>query len=497
MAVREVVRIVRFRRQISQGILAPTWLVAEAERIAVRLHVRLPEILAVPGLGTPMVWCLCRPKLLLPAHLAKSVDLARWRGILAHELAHLRRGDQWVSRLELAAGLVWWWNPLYWLARRQLDAEAELACDACVVQVLPEDRLAYAEMLFQIGSDFSLAGSPAPVLGVAGSGRFFERRLRMILDDRTPGQRSFPALLVVCFLVLLAVPSWTSANSAAIILTDQKKETPTATAPSPDLAPTQIDDDEDDDGDDDDRDDADDDDDDQKENKSGKAPKHEKEHAKSQKAAKAKGEVDIDVDTDLKDIGKRVEETLGPDFEKKIEAWAERFAKQIEDKFGEGSDFAKKMEALGKEMEQKFGEGSDFAKKMEALGKEMEQKFGEDSEFAKKMEGLGKEMEQKFGPGSDFAKKMEQKFGEGSDFAKKMEALGKDIEKKTKDAQDLGAKSRKDTGAHRAADLKLKTKPAARKDRIQALEAKIQELMKELEELKEQKSDDGERDNQE
>ena len=133
-----------------------------------------------------MLWCLGRPKLLLPCHLIKSLEASRWRGILAHELAHLRRGDHWVGRLELAAGLVWWWNPLYWLARRRLDAEAELACDAWVVWALPDDRLTYAEVLFQICSEFSLAGSPAPALGVAGSGRFFERRLTMILRDRRP-----------------------------------------------------------------------------------------------------------------------------------------------------------------------------------------------------------------------------------------------------------------------------------------------------------------------
>ena len=97
------------------------------------------------------------------------------------------------------------------------------------------------------------------------------------------------------------------------------------------------------------------------------------------------------------DIDKQIESALGPDFEKKIEAWAEKFAK---------------------EMEEKFGENSEFVKKMEAFGKEMEEKFGDDSEFAKKMEALGKEMEKKFGPGSEFEKNMKEKFGPGSEFEK-------------------------------------------------------------------------------
>ena len=106
-------------------------------------------------------------------------------------------------------------------------------------------------------------------------------------------------------------------------------------------------------------------------------------------------------------IEKVIENLFGPgsDFEKKMEA----FGKEIEAKFGSGSDFEKKMEAFGKEIEAKFGSGSDFEKRMEAFGKEMEAKFGSGSDFEKKMEAFGKEMEQEFGPGSEFAETLKKK----------------------------------------------------------------------------------------
>ena len=194
---------------------APEDLVEEAERIGRCLGVRVPELLVVPDLRTPLLWCLGRPKLLLPAQLVKTLDLDRWRGILTHELAHIRRGDHWVSRLELAAGLIWWWNPVYWLARTRLDAEAELACDAWVVSTLPKDRLAYAEALFDIFSTLSMARAPAPALGAAGSGRFFERRLTMILHGHVSCRLSPLALLAACLLVLFALPSWSTAKPVA------------------------------------------------------------------------------------------------------------------------------------------------------------------------------------------------------------------------------------------------------------------------------------------
>ena len=189
-----------------------------------------PELLVVPDLGTPMLWCLGRPQLLLPGRLVKTLPLDRWRGILTHELAHLRRGDHWVSRLELAAGLIWWWNPLYWLTRARLDAEAELACDAWVVWALPKDRLTYAEVSLISVPTLSLARPLAPTLGVAGSGRFFERRLTMILHNHVPCRLSPLGLLAACLLVSVALPSWSAAKLA--------RRRPEDELVSPSVAPT-------------------------------------------------------------------------------------------------------------------------------------------------------------------------------------------------------------------------------------------------------------------
>jgi beta-lactamase regulating signal transducer with metallopeptidase domain len=141
LGVVQTQRIIRFHRRLRSAVPAPDDLVEAAERIGERLGVRVPELLVVPELATPVLWCLCRPQLLLPLQLVKALDADRWRGILTHELAHLRRGDHWVSRLELAAGLLWWWNPLFWLTRARLDAEAELACDAWVVWAFPNQHL--------------------------------------------------------------------------------------------------------------------------------------------------------------------------------------------------------------------------------------------------------------------------------------------------------------------------------------------------------------------
>ena len=485
-------RIIRFRCRLRASVPAPADLVEEAERIGRCLAVRVPELLVVPDLRTPLVWCLGRPKLLLPAHLVKTLDLDRWRGVLIHELAHIRRGDHWVSRLELAAGLIWWWNPIYWLARTRLDAEAELACDAWVVSTLPKDRLAYAEVLFDIFSTMSMARAPAPALGAAGSGRFFERRLTMILQGHASCRLSPLALLTACLLVLFALPSWSTANPAA----HPPGETAVASlVPTVDLVSVASITDDDDDADDDD-DDADDDDDDdaiakaradihkaqaalkkieadaRKAKADGKKAKADGKKARTDaKKAKTdekdqKGDFEFDFSKLGETIEKAIEGNFGPDFEKKMEELGETIEKAIEGNFG--PDFEKKMEELGeklgKDMEAKLGPGSEFEKKMKKLGEVLEAKLGPGSEFETKMKKLGKDMEAKFGPGSEFEKKIKEQ----------AEKLSSEPQKKA-----ANKPSTKGTAKVPGAG-----NDRQRERRIAALEAQIRKLADELKTLK-------------
>jgi beta-lactamase regulating signal transducer with metallopeptidase domain len=508
LAVGQALRVSRFRSRLRAAVPAPEFLIDEAERIGRGLGIRVPELLIVPDLHTPLVWCLNQPKLLLPAILVKTLDLDSWRGILIHELAHLRRRDHWVSRLELAAGLIWWWNPVYWLALSRIDAEAELACDAWVVSTLPKDRLAYAEALFNIVSTLSMAKAPAPALGAVSSGRLFERRLTMILHGDGSCRLSPRALLAACLLVLLALPSWTTAKSFA---GPTGARIATAVAQSGKsvflTSVTDADHDEDDDAsvakakadlkkaeallkkala-------------DAEKKTVAKKSQADAEKAKGQ-AKKSKGNVDVEVDFDFSKLGEMIEKEIGgkfgPEFEKKMEEFGEKLEKEIEGKFG--PDFQAKMEELGeqigKEMETKFGTGSDFEEKMKAFGKEMEAKFGTGSEFEKMMKDLG---EAKFGTGSelekmmkDIGKEMEAKFGPDSEFQRKVK---QQAEKLGSERQEKSAKSPSDQkngavgSAERSAQDPTGGKDGHRERRIAALEAQIRQLAEELKTLKDDK----------
>ncbi len=462
------------------GDACPDWLADEAEALGARMSVRVPEILVLPEAISPMLWCLGRPKLLVSAAMIKTLGVVGWRGILAHELAHLRRGDPWARRLELAAGLLWWWNPLYWIACRRIEAEAELACDEMAVSASPEGRLAFAEALLNVCRILSPPKPPAPALGVAGAGRFLERRVTMILREQAPSRLTLRAFLGVFLLALLALPGWKSSSAAGPIKLDDPKESARADLDDPKA-------------------DADDDDDDDKAEMRKAAEKKKRAEIKIRikrdvKAKKGKGEKENgDADKAEAKKGKGEKENRDAvkgekesDLAADAAKMGESLARDLEKQLGPGSDFQKEMEKLGPRIE----------KAMKALEVEMEAKFGPGSDFEK-------EIAKKFGPGSDFEKDIAKKFGPGSDFEKKMMKLGDEVDAKHKEAAEAPEpmtveakrKERTEVAKQRAATAKQQQK-RAKAQRIKLLQMQIERLSKQLEKLQDEGSDDEEEGNE-
>jgi hypothetical protein len=54
--------------------------------------------------------------------------------VLAHERAHIRRGDNWIKPAGFLLLAVHWFNPLVWLAYILLCRDIELACDERVIK---------------------------------------------------------------------------------------------------------------------------------------------------------------------------------------------------------------------------------------------------------------------------------------------------------------------------------------------------------------------------
>jgi hypothetical protein len=186
---------------------------AQVRRLAVRMGLRrIPGVWLLPAPVSPLLLALGgRPRILLPLDLWPRLSDEQQETLLAHELAHLRRRDHWVRRLELVALGLYWWLPVAWWARRKLQDAEEQCCDAWVVAVLPESAPAYASALLETVTFLSCAPLALPVTA-SGVGHvpLLKRRLTMILRE-TPSLRlsrlgALAVLAAACLLPLL--PTW-------------------------------------------------------------------------------------------------------------------------------------------------------------------------------------------------------------------------------------------------------------------------------------------------
>jgi beta-lactamase regulating signal transducer with metallopeptidase domain len=229
-------RLIRFRMSLRSAALASLAVQERAERLARRMGLRhCPRVYVLPAPITPLLWAVAgTPCLLLPAILWGRLSREQQETLLAHELAHLRRGDPWVRRLELVVLGLYWWHPVVWWARHEIQEAEEACCDAWVLWAIPSAAETYATALLETVAFLSRLRPALPV-GASGAGHThsLRRRLTMILKGTTPRALSRTALaaLLVCAAALLPLrPTWGQDRPA----TPAENTTPVVQTPATD-----------------------------------------------------------------------------------------------------------------------------------------------------------------------------------------------------------------------------------------------------------------------
>ena len=190
--------------QIWSFVLARLWLVGMAVLLLYALvsYLRLRRRVSTATLlrenirqsewvDTPFVLGLLRPVIYLPYRL-EDRDLAH---VIAHERAHIRRGDHWWKVVGFVLLAVYWFHPLLWAAYILLCRDIEGACDEKVVRELgQEDRRGYASALFRCGVRRRTVAACPLAFGEVG----VKARVKAVMGYRRPGRWLVGAALAVC-----------------------------------------------------------------------------------------------------------------------------------------------------------------------------------------------------------------------------------------------------------------------------------------------------------
>ena len=138
--------------------------------------------------------CSCKPSITtsrIPEALLDELGETELRFVLAHELAHIVRRDHVVRWLESVACVLFWWNPIVWIARRELRVNEEICCDALVLARLSPNPKSYANTLLCVVEFLATPTFRPPALASAiHNGGSLQRRFTMILSQTIPTRAS-------------------------------------------------------------------------------------------------------------------------------------------------------------------------------------------------------------------------------------------------------------------------------------------------------------------
>jgi uncharacterized protein (TIGR03435 family) len=172
--------------------------------LALGLEDRPTDLLTTDGSMEPGVFGILRPALLWPRAISAHIDDEHLNAILAHELFHVRRRDNFTSSIHMITATVFWFHPLVWWIGDRLVTERERACDEAVVELGSQRRI-YAESILKV-LGFCLSSPLACVSGVAGAD--LNKRMAQIMTGRVARKLDSgrKLLLAAVAMTTIAVP---------------------------------------------------------------------------------------------------------------------------------------------------------------------------------------------------------------------------------------------------------------------------------------------------
>jgi Zn-dependent protease with chaperone function len=174
------------------------------------------QLCASDQLRVPTAIGFTKPMVAIPSWAMRELSTSELNAVLLHELAHLRRRDDWTNLVQKIVGAVLFFHPAVWWIEKKLTLEREMACDDIVLaQSGSTSPRAYAECLVVLAEKSFLRRGMVLAQAAVDRVRQVSLRVSQILDANRPRAtrvwRPAPVLVagmsVVCLIALSNSPT--------------------------------------------------------------------------------------------------------------------------------------------------------------------------------------------------------------------------------------------------------------------------------------------------
>ena len=149
-------------------------------------RVRTVELCLSELVKVPTAIGFFQPAVILPAWTLRELSADELHSVLLHELAHLRRWDDWTTLAQELLRALFCIHPAVWWIGGRLSLEREMACDDLVLAQTGDPR-AYAQCLVSVAEKSFLRRGVALAQAAVSRMRHTSLRVAQILNRERPG----------------------------------------------------------------------------------------------------------------------------------------------------------------------------------------------------------------------------------------------------------------------------------------------------------------------
>jgi beta-lactamase regulating signal transducer with metallopeptidase domain len=145
------------------------------------------------------------PAIVLPQWLVEEGAEPDLKHVVLHELAHLKRRDNWTNLLQKVIKALLFFHPAVWWMEHRVSLDREMACDDAVLARTGSPRV-YAELLARIAEKSFVRRQIELAQAVVGRLRQLSTRVARILDPKRPTSNRVwkPAVPAVMALAIIS-----------------------------------------------------------------------------------------------------------------------------------------------------------------------------------------------------------------------------------------------------------------------------------------------------